>query len=167
MIKYIIDMVYNFIKSIEEILSPGSVLLNMKRSIQLDSYSCGVQCVKMILNYYSIIKTPGEIKRGLKTKKEEGTDTEPILNYLRKSGLKVSVNKNAVLSNIHFAIANSNPVLISIDNGEHWIIVYGYSANSIFTLDPSGKSISNKWELKEFFNRWDENWIAVIVGEII
>ena len=162
-IKYIIDLVYNFIKSIEETLSPGSVLLDMKRSVQLDSYSCGVQCVYMILNYFSIENTLGEISKGLKTTKKDGTDTEPILNYLRGCGLKVSVNKYAVLSDIHSAIANSRPILISVDESEHWVIVYGYSANSIFILDPSGKYISNKWELKEFFNRWDDDWIAEVM----
>ena len=155
-IKYIVDMFYNFIKTIEEIFSHGSVLLDIKRSVQLDSFSCGAQCVYMILSYYSIENTLKEISKGLKTTKKDGTDTVPILNYLKKCGLKVSINKNAVLSDIHSAIANSHPILISVDNEEHWIIVYGYSANSIFILDPSGKSIRNKWELKEFFNRWDD-----------
>ena len=162
-IKYIVDLFYNFIKNIEETLSPGSVLLDMRRSVQLDSYSCGAQCAFMILNYYSIEKTLKEISKGLKTTKKDGTDTEPILNYLRGCGLKVSVNKNAVLSEIHSAIANSHPILISIDESEHWVIVYGYSTNSIFVLDPSGKSIWNKWDLKEFFNRWDDEWIAEVM----
>jgi len=163
LIKYIVDLVYNFAKNIEETFSPGSVLLDMRRSVQLDSYSCGVECVYMILNYYGLEKALKEISKGLKTTKKDGTDTLPILKYLKKCGLKISVNKNAGLSEIHSAIVNSHPILISVDETEHWVIVYGYSANSIFILDPSGKSIWNKWELKEFFNRWDDDWIAEVM----
>ena len=48
-IKNIVDFVYNCIKDIEEVLSADSIVLKMKRSVQLDCYSCGVQSVYMIL----------------------------------------------------------------------------------------------------------------------
>jgi hypothetical protein len=55
--KYYVDLIYNFYKDVEERRSPGSVLLDMKRSVQLDAYSCGAQCVYVILEYYRIHKT--------------------------------------------------------------------------------------------------------------
>ena len=80
-IKNIVDFVYNCIKDIEEVLSADSVVLNMKRSIQLDNYSCGAQCVYMILNYFNRDKTLNEIKESLNTTETDGTDTKQILNY--------------------------------------------------------------------------------------
>ena len=110
--KYYADLVYNHYKDIEEKRSPNSVLLDMKRSIQLDSYSCGSQCVYMILEYYKINRNLDEILKGLNTSRRDGTDTEPILNYLRINGLNVSINTRSKLTHIHSAINNLNPILI-------------------------------------------------------
>ncbi len=163
--KYYADLIYNFYKDIEEKRSPGSVLLDMKRSIQLDAYSCGAQCVYVILEYYKIHKTLDEILKGLNTSKRDGTDTEPILNYLKFNGLKVSVNTNSRLSSIHSAINSLNPGLISVDDGEHWVVIYGYNKEGIFILDPSQREVKNFWGMKKFMRRWDDNWIAVIKGD--
>lgn len=160
--KYYVDHIFNFYKDIEEIRSPGSVLLDMKRSVQLDSYSCGAQCVYMILQYYKIHKTLVEILKGLNTSKRDGTDTEPILNFLKLNGLKASVNTNSGLSDIHSAIKSLNPVLISVDDGEHWVVIYGYNKEGFFILDPSRKKIKNFWDMNKFIKRWDDNWTVVI-----
>ncbi len=73
-IKNIVDFVYNFIKDIEEVLSADSVVLKMKRSVQLDSYSCGAQSVYMILHYFNKDKTLNEIKESLNTNETDGTE---------------------------------------------------------------------------------------------
>ena len=62
--KYYADILYNFNKNIEEKRSPDSVFLDMKRSIQLDSYSCAAQCVYTIMEYYKTPKTIDEILKG-------------------------------------------------------------------------------------------------------
>jgi ABC-type bacteriocin/lantibiotic exporter with double-glycine peptidase domain len=160
--KSYVDLVFNFYKDIEERRSPDSVLLDMKRSVQLDSYSCGAQCVYMILQYYKIHKTPAEILKGLNTSKRDGTDTEPILNFLKFNGLKALVNINTELSDIHSAINSMNPILISVDEGEHWVVIYGYNKDGFFILDPSRKEIKNFWGMKKFMRRWDDKWTAVI-----
>ena len=162
--KYYADLIYNFYKDIEEKRSPDSILLDMKRSIQLDAYSCAAQCVYVILEYYRINKTLVEILKGLNTSKRDGTDTEPILNYLKLNGLRVSVNTNSRISNIHSAINSWNPILISVDDGEHWVVIYGYNKDGIFILDPSRREVKNLWGMKKFMRRWDDNWIAVIKG---
>jgi len=166
-IKNIIDFVYNCIKEIEEILSADSVVLKMKRSIQLDSYSCGAQCVYMILNYYDKDKTLNEIKESLNTNESDGTDTKQILDYLVSNGLDVQINNKSAVSSIQAAIGNGYPVLITVDDGDHWAVVYGYSNDGIFVLDSSRSRFLNQWGYGEFIKRWDENWIAVIKGDVI
>ena len=160
--KYYADLVYNFYKNIEEKRSPDSVFLDMKRSIQLDSYSCAAQCVYTIMEYYKTPKTIDEILKGLNTSKKDGTDTGPILNYLRSNGLNVIINESSKLSDIQSAIDSLNPILISVDDGEHWVVIYGYNKNGIFILDPARKEIKNFWDMKKFMSRWDDNWIAVV-----
>ena len=162
--KYYADLVFNFYKDIEEKRSPDSVLLDMKRSVQLDSYSCGAQCVYMILEYNNIHKTLDQILKGLNTSKRNGTDTGSILNYLRANGLRVAINKQSKITYIHSAIDNLDPILISVDEGEHWVVIYGYNKDGIFILDPSRREVKNLWGMKKFMRRWDDNWIAVIKG---
>jgi ABC-type bacteriocin/lantibiotic exporter with double-glycine peptidase domain len=166
-IKNIVDFVYNFIKDIEEVLSADSVVLKMKRSVQLDSYSCGAQCVYMILNFFNKDKTLNEIKESLNTTETDGTDTKLILNYLVKNGLDVQINGKGAISSIQAAIGNGYPVLITVDDGDHWAVVYGYSNDGIFVLDSSRSRFLNQWGYGEFIKRWDENWIAVIKGEVL
>ncbi len=161
-IKNIVDFVYNFIKDVEEVLSADSVVLKMKRSVQLDSYSCGAQCVFMILNYYGIDISFETVVGELKTNDKDGTDTKPILRFLKKNGLEVVVNEKTNLSYIKATIDNGAPLLISVNNGDHWIVIYGYSKEGIFVLDPSKKRILNQWGIAEFIKRWDENWIAIV-----
>ncbi len=165
-IKNIVDFVYNCVKDIEEVLSADSVVLKMKRSIQLDAYSCGAQCVYMILNYYNKDKTLNEIKESLNTTETDGTDTKQLLNYLVKNGLDVQINEKSTISFIQAAIGNGHPLLITVDDGDHWAVVYGYSDDGIFVLDSSRSRFLNQWGYGEFIKRWDENWVGVIKGEV-
>jgi ABC-type bacteriocin/lantibiotic exporter with double-glycine peptidase domain len=166
-IKNIVDFVYNFIKDVEEVLSADSVVLKMKRSVQLDSYSCGAQSVYMILSYYDKDKTLNEIKESLNTTESDGTDTKQILNYLVDNKLEVQINEKGAISSIQNAIDNGYPVLITVDDGDHWVVVYGYSNDGIFVVDSSRSRFLNQWGYGEFIKRWDENWIAVIKGNVI
>jgi len=161
-IKNIVDFVYNCIKEIEEILSADSVVLNMKRSVQLDNYSCGAQSVYMILNYFDKDKTLNEIKESLNTNESDGTDTKQILDYLVSNGLDVQINNKGAVSSIQAAIGNGYPVLITVDDGDHWAVVYGYSNDGIFVLDSSRSRFLNQWGYGEFIKRWDDNWAAVV-----
>jgi len=164
-IKNIVDFVFNCIKDVEEVLSADSVVLKMKRSVQLDTYSCGAQSVYMILNYYNKDKTLNEIKDSLNTNETDGTDTKQILNYLVDNELEVQINEKGAISSIQAAIGNGYPVLITVDDGDHWAVVYGYSNDGIFVLDSSRSRFLNQWGYGEFIKRWDENWIAVIKGD--
>jgi len=166
-IKNIVDFVYNCIKDIEEVLSADSVVLKMKRSVQLDSYSCIAQSVYMVLNYYNKDKTLNEIKESLNTTETDVTGTKQILNYLVRNGLDVQINEKGTISSIQTAIGNGYPVLITVDEGDQLAVVYGYSNDGIFVLDSSRSRFLNQWGYGEFIKRWDENWIAVIKGEML
>ena len=163
MLKNFFDTVYNKMKNVEEFFSPNAVVIpGIKRSVQLDGYSCGAQCAYAILKYFGKARSIKAVIKALGTSIEQGTDTGPILRLLRERGLRVSVNKNAKLRNIYEAIDKQCPILISVDDGDHWVVIYGYSDDAIYILDPALRSLLCKWSVVEFGGRWDEAWIAVV-----
>lgn len=163
MIQKLSDNFANFIKSLEEYFDDQKVVLKIKKSVQLDRYSCGIHSALMILKYFEKADQISEIDFDLAALKKDGIDTEPLLNILKSFNCRVKVNDNAYLSDIVRTINNKKPMLISVDDGEHWVVVYGYSKNSIYVLDPSFLSAKTcRWKIETFLERWDENWIAVI-----
>ena len=45
----------------------------------------------------------------------------------------------------------------TVDNGDHWAVVYGYSNDGIFVLDSSRSRFLNQWGYGEFIKRWAGN----------
>ena len=161
--QYLINSLANFLKQIEELFDSNKVILSIKKSVQLNSYSCGIHCAFVILRHYNKLNSINDINYDKILLKNDGIDTEPLLNIIRYFDCKISVNKNALISDIVIAINNNKLILLSVDDGAHWVVIYGYSLNSIYVLDPSlSSAIKCKWKLKTFINRWDENWIASI-----
>ncbi len=116
----------------------------------------------VVLSYYRIDLTHEQIESSLGTSKEDGTDTQPIINFLCANNLKVVINDRASIEDIEQSIEQGQPMLITIDNWEHWVIVYGYSQNRIFLMDSNKKRFLNSMSRSEFEQRWDDNWLAVI-----
>ena len=52
-------------------------------------------------------------------------------------------------------------MLTTIDDGDHWIVVYGYSKSKIYVLDSVGYRPFVKWSKAKFKKRWD-NWGAIV-----
>lgn len=163
MLSNFFNYVFNFLKNFEELFDRNKKILAIKKSMQLNRFSCGIHSAFMILSYYNKISNPNQIKYDMKLLKKEGIDTEPLLKIFKNFGCTVSVNIKANISDIAKSVNNGKPILISVDDGEHWVVIYGYSKSSIYVLDPSiFSSIKCRWEIKTFLSRWDEDWIAVI-----
>ncbi|MDZ7762895.1 MAG: cysteine peptidase family C39 domain-containing protein [Melioribacteraceae bacterium] len=163
MIQNLVNKVARLFQCYEQSKYPYSVMLDMYRVIQLDQYSCGIQSALVILKYFGKVNTINDILYDKRVLEEDGIDTNPLLNLIRSNGVKVTVNKNADLDDIKEALIERKPVLISIDEGEHWVVVYGFSEDRIFVLDSSlYSSIRCSWTYEEFLDRWDDNWIAVV-----
>lgn len=154
---------FNFLKRIEENYyeSKSTFLKNCERSIQPDHLSCGVHAVNVILQYYDINVSTPKLIRLLGTN-QEGTDTEPILNVLSRFDLNIVVNDSSSTQDIVRSVNNGFPMLITIDEWEHWVVIYGYSNSGIFLLDSNRKNFRCHWHYGQFLERWDDNWIAVI-----
>ncbi|MBZ0178088.1 MAG: C39 family peptidase [Melioribacteraceae bacterium] len=152
-------------KEEKKLSSDSIVLKGISRSIQLDRYSCAAQTVKSVLDYYGKHLTVPEIIRLLGTDSKEGTDTGPILNLLQELGFNYSVEENADLTKIRKYLAKGIPLLITVDDWEHWVLIYGISKKKIFLIDSHPLVFTSGISINDFVDRWDDNWICGIFAK--
>ena len=159
--KPLADSVANLIKDFEDMDPSATVLHGLQRSLQLDRYSCGVQCVWMILDYFGRRLPIESIARRLQTD-VEGTAVAPIRRLLKSRGLITTIIANATLRDLKRALRRGFPALVSLSDGEHWAIVYGYSAGSIYVADPSiTKNFWCRVSRTRYLRQWDKWMMAV------
>lgn len=164
MFQYIADSMANMVKGTEEYFDSGAQVLEMDRTLQLDSYSCGARSAFMILNYFGKAKSIAKVEKKLKTT-EEGTSTERIFKLLEKRGLGVVELEQAKLKDLRNAIDHGAPVLVTLHGMAHMAVVYGYSDGVIYVNDPDIlASPLCGWDNREFKSKWDR-YCAIVYEE--
>jgi ABC-type bacteriocin/lantibiotic exporter with double-glycine peptidase domain len=164
MVQNIIDAIATTAARIETFAHPNAVILpNFPRSIQLDEYSCGAKSVYCILQYYRKRCTPDTVERLLDTD-EDGTDVSDIKRVLKRHGLKCRTLRKPGLRDLKAAIDDDCPILVSLYDGEHYAVVYGYSSGHIFVMNPSLdfsedgvgslKCAVSKSKFRKIWDRW-------------
>jgi len=88
MMKSVIDSTINVIKFFEERIILAKVIKGIRRSIQMDNFSCGAHCTYMIVNYYNKKMSLGKIIKQLRTD-ENGTSEKAIFSLFKKKGLTI------------------------------------------------------------------------------
>ena len=138
MVQNIIDAIATTVARIETFTHPDAVILpHFSRSVQLDYYSCGAKSVYCILQYYRKRCTPESVERLLDTDEDGGTDVSDIKRVLKRHGLKCRTLRKPGLRDLKAAIDDDCPILVSLYDGEHYAVVYGYSSGHIFVMNPS------------------------------
>ncbi len=165
----IVDFLASICADAETILHPDAVILpNFPRSLQLDSYSCGAKSIYCILQYYDKQCTPDSVERLLKTD-EDGTSVRDIKRVFRQYHLNCRTLKRPGLRDLKAAINNDCPVLITLNDGEHYSVVFGYTDSHIFVSNPSLNILTGYGSIRcvisnaEFKKIWDK-W-AVVISE--
>jgi hypothetical protein len=138
MVQQVVDFLASLFADTEMILHPDAVILpDFTRCIQLfDNYSCGAKSVFTILRYYSKICTPESVEEQLHTD-EDGTSVSDIKRVLKRYGLAFQTLRKPGLRDLKAAIDDGCPILITLNDGEHYAVVYGYSSSHIFVSNPS------------------------------
>jgi ABC-type bacteriocin/lantibiotic exporter with double-glycine peptidase domain len=155
------DRVANLVKEIEELDPSAKILPNVRRSLQLDLYSCGVQSVYVILRYFGKRVSLAKLERELQTD-WTGTEKADIKRVLKQCGLRCDVRRSAKLRDIREAVDRGRPVLITMHEGAHWAVAYGYSGAHVYLVDSWVPS--NIWcrvSNSRFRDQWD-NWMIVV-----
>jgi ABC-type bacteriocin/lantibiotic exporter with double-glycine peptidase domain len=169
MIQQVVDFLASICADAETIFHPDAVTLpGFPRSLQLDSYSCGAKVVFCILQFYNKQCTPDSVERLLKTD-EDGTSVRDIKRVFRQYHLNCRTLRKTGLRDLKAAIDDECPVLISLYDGSHYSVVYGYSDSHIFVSNPSLNILTGYGSIRcaipksEFMKIWDK-WAVEISG---
>lgn len=94
-LKNLLDGIGNVTRRLTELSLDDSAkyLEGMKRSFQLDSYSCGVQATYSILKYYGKNISLERLREELGVEDRGYASESAIYNLLRKKRLKISLRK--------------------------------------------------------------------------
>lgn len=117
-------------------LSP-TVLPGFERFLQGDGYTCGVESSRMVLAYHGRRMRLPRARALLGANEDEGVDEAAITRFLRSQGLRVRELGKPARAHLMAAIDREEPVIVLLDNGDHWGVVYGYGRASIYLADPS------------------------------
>jgi ABC-type bacteriocin/lantibiotic exporter with double-glycine peptidase domain len=162
--KEIADSIVNVVKWFEEWDLSAVVLKGVRRSLQLDRYSCGVQCTKVILGYFGRCLSIESIERRLGTD-EEGTSISAIRQLMKSRGLTTTICVDATIRDVKRAIDSGQPVLVSLSGSKHWAVVYGYSREAVFVADSSiTKNLWCRVSKTRFHRQWDRWMMSVREG---
>ncbi|HKJ82097.1 MAG TPA: cysteine peptidase family C39 domain-containing protein [Ignavibacteriaceae bacterium] len=169
LIKNKVERFTNYLNSIEKQKDPNATYLGLRRFNQVDRYSCGIQCAYSILDYYKRLTTDVELDKLIN---KNGTDFDVIKNIFQDYGLNISEKYDSSLLDIKNFIDKEFPLLTTINDTEHWVVIYGYSMNKkgishLFIMDPVLKRLKAKWTINKFkkhWREWDEQWLAIISG---
>ena len=167
MVQNIIDAIATTVARIEILThTDATILPNFPRALQLDSYSCGAKSVYCILQYFDRQCTLESVEEQLHTD-ENGTDVSDIKRVLKRYGLAFQILRKPGLRDLKAAIDDDCPVLISLCNGSHYSVVYGYSDSHIFVSNPSLNILTGFGSIRcaipnaEFRRVWDRWGIVV------
>jgi ABC-type bacteriocin/lantibiotic exporter with double-glycine peptidase domain len=120
------------------------------QSIQLDDFSCGAQCVKMVLDYFLDRDTSeNRLLRRLKTSRNNGTSTPDMVRVLREAGLTACSRRGGkgTADAIRRAIDNDRVVIALVPTWNpqldcaHWVCIYGHTTRPkklLMMRDPAG-----------------------------
>jgi len=138
------------------------VRLDIRPRLQLDDYSCGLQSLASILDYYDYAVDLDELADDIGLT-EDGCDEDQIRRAIRAYGLKHRSMSRMSLAKIQQCIDDGEPILVAPNNG-HWSVLYGYGEDSVYIMDPRVKQTfgrAGKNNLEQFLGSWNKWGIAV------
>ena len=165
--KPIVDKLATRIQGVELMFYPGAKhLKGFPRRLQMDDYSCGLQCVCMVLDFYGVAMPVREARKKLGLT-QEGTDIDQLRDFFRQCGFRVSTFSRGYPKTLRNAIDRKTPVIVGMDKehrgeGDHWAVVYGYRGRDFLVADPA---LSRSWlsshSGERFQKRWDKTGLVI------
>lgn len=167
MIQQIIDFLASIGSELETFIHPDVIILpHFPRSIQLDCYSCGAKSLYTILRYYGKRCSPASVKKELEAD-EDGTSVSDIKRVIKQHHLEYRTLRRPKLKDLKAAINDGSPILVSLYDGSHYAVVYGYSDSHMFVSNPSLNILTGYGSIRcaitnsEFREAWDRWGIVV------
>lgn len=130
------------------------MLLKVKPIRQKPDY-CGVVSLKMVLDYYGIVKSEKYLAKLSGWKKNYGTSAEGIIKAAQQLGFEAFKKDFSTLEDIKQYLNQKNPVIVdwfSQDDG-HYSVAVGINKKNIYLQDPEIGRIK-KLDRKVFMRVW-------------
>ncbi len=144
--------------------SSDDTVLGVRPHLQIDGYSCGLQSLASILDYYKFDVDLNELASDIGLT-DDGCDEDQIRKAIRAYDLRHRTLRNVSIGKIQECIDRGHPVLVPINNDGHWAVVYGYGDEKVYLMDPKpSKAFSDagRITLEEFLSVWDGYGIEVM-----
>jgi ABC-type bacteriocin/lantibiotic exporter with double-glycine peptidase domain len=136
-------------------------ILDFKRSIQCDSYTCGVHSVAMIVRYFGYSTPFKELKRELNCTPARGTPVHAMIKAMRSRRLRVRHNYRMRFRELQASLRRRELLLVHLD-GDHFGVVHGFDSQFVYLADPSiVRLIGRKMTHTAFRKRWT-NWSLAV-----
>lgn len=118
-----------------------------KLALQRQDYSCGAVSLKNAAALLGVAApTEGEVIRLTRTTRRDGTDEGKIKAAARKMGLKVRDRTWGNEGDIDAAwgwvvaeLRRGRPVILCVDDFEHWVLATGMRGGRVLVHDPAVK----------------------------
>lgn len=161
-LKLVVDRVARGSQALEQYVrhDDGAVVLPLERVVQLDGYSCGVQSAYMVLRYHGRARSINGVLRQLDTG-TDGTSAAALTRLFRARGLTVGMHRRARFVDIERRIDAGTPLVVSLYDGGHWVVVYGYSRQHVYVADPLCTRASVVVPRARFRAKWDR-WVMAV-----
>jgi len=134
----------------------------LERSLQLDDYSCGAHCTRMVLRHLlgSAPSIPA-LKDELRTTKD-GTTSTAIQRVLRARGMRVGLRPRLKIAELVAALEEGKLAIVYLDD-EHYGVAYRATDSSIYLADPSIlRQVGREVPRAKFLRRWTSHWALLV-----
>jgi len=140
----------------------GDVVLDLSPRLQLDDYSCGVQSLAAILDYFDYEVDLDEVSAEVGLTRR-GCDEYQLRRAIKAYGLRHRTMKNLTFAGIQRCIDDGAPILAA-PNDTHWIVIRGYGADTIYVMDPTPSrafAFGGAHNAEAFLSKWNRWGMAV------
>jgi len=163
-----------------------TLLLNVKPFQEtLNASMCGPASLKMVFDYYGVIKTEEELFKLCNVSKELGTDDKTMKKVAQSFGFKVEIKNFSSFEDIEKWLNIGVPLIVDwfspgrMDKKEsempdgHSSIVVGLDKEYIYIQDPEVGNL-RKLKREDFYRVWFDfrknyitNWEEMVIRQII
>ena len=141
---------------------PQQFSLDLPTSLQMNDYSCSVECLYSVLQFFEIDIPRRTVAQQIQVSRWFGASEDKIMRVLRQHKLAYKVIENGTPRELSKAIRSYKPVIVALDNDAHWAVVYGVSRRFIHLMDPDPARMHEASPTRsEFRKRWD-GWGIVV-----
>lgn len=134
--------------------------------LQKNEYDCGPASLMVALKLNGIAAKYKEVADIAGTTPEAGTLGEGIVRVLANYGLPAKVWNTKKFKDIA-PFLGTRPLILAVDKGNHWVVVFTVYANQVIYFDPYyGAAVQSLTKFKKRWKHSDGFYYAIDAGAV-